>query len=106
MVFLNAAGGQPGWLRHSWRLNVQILPLATWQSVLPSGTLPPWSWTSTRHSSPGVSCTAQLTSGTATPVAATSATSNPTILEARRKVASTMNQNLRVPRAARKIPLT
>src|SRR5438128_5916766 len=76
MVFLNGAGTQPGWLRHNWSLKVQILPLATWHSVLPSDTLPAWSWTSTRHSSPAVSCAARPTSGTANAVAAMSTAPN------------------------------
>ena len=40
MVFLNVAGVQPGWLRQTARLKVQNLPLATWQTELPSDTAP------------------------------------------------------------------
>jgi len=40
MLFLNVAGVQPGWLRQTARLKVQNLPLATWQTELPSDTAP------------------------------------------------------------------
>src|SRR5436309_3084383 len=63
MLFLNVAGVQPGWLRHTARLKVQNLPLATWQSEPPSGTAPFWSCTSIRHSSCAVSGAAKLARG-------------------------------------------
>ena len=73
---------KPGFERGQLKpYEVQIWPLAAWQSVLPSGTLPPWSWTSTRHSSPRVSRPAKLTGGAANAAAAMSATPNPTVLE-------------------------